>query len=69
MAVVESAAFAVRSDKTPSILPAPVTNLSLTDLSGQAGYAFLVDPAYVKLAYLQGNDLYVADLATGRPLA
>lgn len=32
-----------------------LTNLSLTDLSGQAGYAFLVDPAYVKLAYLQGN--------------
>ena len=32
-----------------------LTNLSLTDLSGQAGYAFLVDPAYAKLAYLQGN--------------
>lgn len=32
-----------------------LTNLSLTDLSGQAGYGFLVDPAYVKLAYLQGN--------------
>jgi len=30
VAVVESAAFAVRSDKTPSILPAPVANLSLT---------------------------------------
>lgn len=32
-----------------------LTNLSLNDLSGQAGYGFLVDPAYVKLAYLQGN--------------
>ena len=32
-----------------------LTNLNLNDLSGQAGYGFLVDPAYVKLAYLQGN--------------
>ena len=32
-----------------------LTNLSLNDLSGQAGYGFLVDPAYVKFAYLQGN--------------
>lgn len=32
-----------------------LTNLSLNDLSGQAGYGFLVDPAYMKLAYLQGN--------------
>ena len=32
-----------------------LTNLSLNDLSGQAGYGFLIDPAYVKLAYLQGN--------------
>lgn len=32
-----------------------LTNLNLNDLSGQAGYGFLVDPAYIKLAYLQGN--------------
>jgi hypothetical protein len=32
-----------------------LTNASLTDLTGQAGFGFLIDPAYVKLAYLQGN--------------
>jgi len=32
-----------------------LTNNNLSDLTGQAGMGFLVDPAYVKLCYLQGN--------------
>lgn len=32
-----------------------LTNANLNDLTGQAGVGFLIDPALVKLAYLQGN--------------
>jgi hypothetical protein len=32
-----------------------LTNLSLNDLTGIAGMGYLVDPAYVKLCYMQGN--------------
>ena len=32
-----------------------LTNLSLNDLTGIAGHAILIDPAYIKLGYLQGN--------------
>ncbi len=32
-----------------------LTNQNLNDLTGQAGYGFLIDPQYMKLAYFNGN--------------
>lgn len=38
-----------------------LTNASLNDLSGIAGYGFLVDPANIKLAYMQGMGTQLAE--------
>lgn len=38
-----------------------LTNASLNDLTGIAGHAILVDPANVKMAYLQGQGTHLAE--------
>jgi hypothetical protein len=38
-----------------------LTNASLNDMSGIAGYGFLIDPANVKMAYMQGMGTQLAE--------
>ena len=38
-----------------------MTNASLNDLTGIAGHLILVDPANIKMAYLQGQSTHVAE--------